>query len=105
MNRSTQEWEQEIINVLRGTSPEEPITVRDIADIIGMNDGPSCPRTRKYILSAMKNNNVAIGSNRKGYYLIRTAKQCQEYLNELLGRSVALSERIKITWYAFNGRN
>jgi hypothetical protein len=103
--RSSQEWEQEIIDVLRGTTPEDPMPVRDIADIIGINDGTSCPRTRKYILSAMKRNNVAIGSNRRGYFLIRTAKQCQEYLNELLGRSVALSERVKITWYAFHGRN
>lgn len=103
--RSSTELENAILDVLSGTSQDEPITVRDIASIVGINDGESCPRTRKLILSAMRNNNVAIGSNRSGYFLLKSEKEMQEYLNELMARQIAISKRIEITYYAFHGLN
>lgn len=103
--RSKIELEKGIIDVLQGSSQSNPITVRNIAGIVGINDSESCPRTRKLILSAMKNNNVAIGSNRKGYFLLRSEKEMQEYLNELMQRQIAISKRIEITYYAFHGLN
>jgi len=103
--RSVIELEKAIINVLEGTTQSEPIPVRNIASIIGITDGESCPRTRKLILSAMKNNNVAIGSNRGGYFLLQSEKEMQEYLNELMSRQIAISKRIEITYYAFHGLN
>lgn len=103
--RSKIELEKGIIDVLQGSSQRNPITVRNIAGIVGINDSESCPRTRKLILSAMKNNNVAIGSNRKGYFLLRSEKEMQEYLNELMQRQIAISKRIEITYYAFHGLN
>jgi len=103
--RSTIELEKAIIFVLEGTTQRAPIAVKDIANIVGINDSESCPRTRKLILSAMKNNNIAIGSNRKGYFLLRSEKEMQEYLNELMSRQIAISKRIEITYYAFHGLN
>jgi len=103
--RSAIELEKAIIDVLEGTTQREPIPVRNITSIIGITDGESCPRTRKLILSAMKNNNVAIGSNRGGYFLLRSEKEMQEYLNELMSRQIAISKRIEITYYAFHGLN
>ena len=103
--RSKIELEKSIINVLESTTQSSPITVNDISDIVGINDNGSCPRTRKLILSAMKNNNVAIGSNRRGYFLLRTEKEMQSYLNELMSRQIAISKRIEITYYAFHGLN
>lgn len=103
--RSAIELEKAILEALQGSSQSDPITVRNISGIVGINDGESCPRTRKLILSAMKNNNVAIGSNRGGYFLLQTEKEMQEYLNELMSRQIAISKRIEITYYAFHGLN
>lgn len=103
--RSSVELEKSIIDVLEGTTQASPITVNEISGIVGINDNGSCPRTRKLILSAMKNNNVAIGSNHKGYFLLRVEKDMQEYLNELMSRQIAISKRIEITYYAFHGLN
>ena len=103
--RSAIELEKAIIDALEGTTQASPITVNDITAIVGITDSGSCPRTRKLILSAMKNNNVAIGSNRKGYFILRSEKEMQEYLNELMSRQIAISKRIEITYYAFHGLN
>ena len=103
--RSRIELENAILDVLDGTSPDNPMTVREIADIVGINDSGSCSRTRKLILLAMKDNNVAIGSNKNGYFLLNTEKEMQEYLNGLMARQIAISKRIEITYYAFHGLN
>jgi Cys-tRNA synthase (O-phospho-L-seryl-tRNA:Cys-tRNA synthase) len=103
--RSSIELEKAIIDVLENTTQTSPIVVNDIADIVGITDSGSCPRTRKLILSAMKNNNIAIGSNRRGYFILRSEKEMQEYLNELMSRQIAISKRIEITYYAFHKLN
>ena len=105
MSRSAYEWEKDIIECLSNTTYDDPIPVRDIAEIIGLRESHvSCPRTRKYILSAMKDFNTPIGSDGRGYYVIRTAQEMQRYLNQLLQRQIATSERIDIVYNAYHGR-
>lgn len=96
---------QDIVNVLKDTTKENPMPVKQISEILGIKDTSGCPRTRKLILKAMKQFNVPIGSNNFGYFLIRTEKEMQEYLNKLMQLQIALSDRIKVTYYAFHGRN
>lgn len=105
MSRSSIEWQEDIIDCLSNTTYDDPMPVRDIAEIIGMNESHiSCPRTRKLILNAMKNFNKPIGSDNRGYYIIRTAQEMQRYLNQLLQRQIATSERIDIVYNAYHGR-
>ena len=103
--RSAIELENAIIDALEGTTQGSPITVNDIAAIVGITDNGSCPREDEVNVAAKRNNNVAIGSNRKGYFLLRSEKEMQEYLNGLMSRQIAISKRIEITYYAFHGLN
>jgi hypothetical protein len=103
--RSSSEWGQDILDCLEGTSYDEPMPVKDISEIVGINDGESCPRTRKLILEAMKEYNVPIGSDNRGYYIINTAHEMQRYLNSLLRRQLGITQRIEIDYNACHGRN
>lgn len=96
---------QDIVNVLKDTTQAEPMPVKRITEILGIKDTAGCPRTRKLILQAMKELNVPIGSTNLGYYLIRSEKEMQEYLNKLMKLQIALSKRIEITYYAYHDRN
>lgn len=105
MSRSSIEWERDIIDCLSNTTYADPMPVRDIAEIIGMDESHiSCPRTRKLILKAMKDFNKPIGSDNRGYYIIRTGQEMQRYLNGLLQRQIQISERIDIVYNAYHGR-
>jgi hypothetical protein len=105
MNRSSIEWEQDIVECLSNTSHDNPMPVRDIAEIIGINESePSCSRTRGLILKAINDISAPIGSNRNGYYLINTKHEMQRYLNDLLNRQIAISKRIEAVYKAFNNR-
>ena len=103
--RSKREWCRDISDCLQGTSYDDPMPVQDISEIVSLKDYESCPRTRKLILEAMKEFNIAIGSDHRGYYLINTAQEMQRYLNSLLDRQIAISKRIDIVYKAFHGRN
>lgn len=105
MSRSTYEWGRDIIDCLSNTTWDDPMPVRDIAEIIGLHESHiSCPRTRKMILKAMVDFNTPIGADYRGFYIIRTAQEMQRYLNQLLQRQIATSERIDVVYNAFHGR-
>jgi hypothetical protein len=105
MSRSKYELEKEIIEVLKTTKYDAPMTVRDIAAIVGINESDmTFPHTRKLIKSAMKSFSMPIGSYYKGYYRIRSAHQMQRYMNSLLKRQIGITERIDIVYKAFHGR-
>jgi hypothetical protein len=105
MSRASIEWERDIIDCLSNTTYDDPMPVRDIAEIIGMQESHvSCPRTRKLILKAMKDFNTPIGADGRGFYIIGSAQEMQRYLNQLLQRQIATSERIDIVYNAFHGR-
>jgi len=105
MNRSSIEWETDIVDCLSNTSYENPMPVRDIAEIIGMDEShPSCPRTRGLIKKAIDDFHAPYGSNNKGYYLIRNKHEMQRYMNRLLDLQIAVSKRIESVYRAFNHR-
>ena len=77
--------------------------VRDIAELANIRESHiTCPITRKLILKAMMTEGVAIGSDHRGYYTIRTAHEMQRYLNKLLKRQIAITERIEAVYKAFH---
>jgi hypothetical protein len=100
------ETEQQIADFLRlvGANPNKPIPVSEIASVLCIKDSGSCPRTRKYILSAIENLGAPIGSNSGGYFMLNAEKELQVYLNGLMSRQVALSRRILAVYNAYHGK-
>ena len=94
--------EKEVLLVLKDTTNDEPMPVRDIKELLNIRDGETCPRTRKLIYNAMKNNGVPIGSCQNGYFIIRTGHEMQRYLNSLLKRQIGITERIDTVYHAFH---
>lgn len=106
MKRSKKEMCKDIVDVLFGTSYDNAMPIRDVAEICQIHESHvSCPRTRKLVKDAMKYFNVPIGAHNKGFYIIRTAQEMQRYLNRLLQIQIATSETIDITYEAFLGRH
>ncbi len=64
--------------------------------------GSTYPRTRQIILAAIGKGHPIV-SNRKGYFLARSEKQLQVYLNDLMQRQIKLSGRILGVYRAFHG--
>lgn len=94
--------EREVLLILEGTTNEEPMPVRDIAELLNINDCKTCRRTRKLIHSAMKKHGVPVGSCTKGYFIIRSNHEMQRYLNSLLKRQIGITERIDTVYHAYH---
>jgi hypothetical protein len=94
--------EKEVLLILQDTTNDDPMPARDISELLNITDSATCPRTRKLIYNAMKNNGVAIGSCQNGYFIIRTGHEMQRYLNSLLKRQIGITERIDTVYHAFH---
>ena len=77
-----------------------PITASWLSQEAFMYETGTAPRTRKLIRELVAEGNP-IGSCQDGYFLIKSEKELQVYLNKLMSRSVALSSRILDTYNAF----
>lgn len=78
-----------------------PIKVRDIAGMAGIVEmDRSFPATRALILDLIERFDVCIGSTSKGYQMLQTGKDVQEYLNSLLARQLGISKRIQAVYNA-----
>jgi len=81
-----------------------PMPVKEIAAFLVMQEkSDSKPQTRKLIAMAIDKGHP-IGSNNKGYFMLRTEKEMQKYLNNLMQRQIALSKRILGVYNAFHNR-
>jgi len=80
-----------------------PAKVQEIADALDIKEtDKTCPQTRRIIRKALERG-LSIGAKHDGYFLIQTEKELQRYLNSLMKRQIALSERIRDTYYSFYG--
>jgi chromosome segregation and condensation protein ScpB len=72
-----------------------PLTAAELATLAGVAEvSDTSPTTRGYIRSLI-DDGYPIGSTRQGYELMFTGKEVQEYLNSLLKRQIAISNRIQ----------
>lgn len=102
MSTSKLEILKDIKDCLSGTSYDDPMPIRDVAEIVGINESHvSCPRTRKLIKDVMTKYNIPIGACHRGFYIIRTGHEMQRYLNLLLRRQLGITETIDICYHAF----
>lgn len=96
------EMSENIQNILKYTTEEEPMNVRLLAALLGIAESGSCPRTRKHILWALEEG-VPIASNSDGYFMLQNAKQAQVYMNKLTSRMIAIAGRIEKVYNAARG--
>lgn len=83
---------------------KNPVPVKEIAAFLLMEEKtPSCPQTRELIRQAIKQGHP-IGSNTRGYFIIRNEKEMQKYLNSLMSRQVALAGRTLDVYNAYYNR-
>ena len=77
-----------------------PLTAKELAYQVGVVEAhDSCPKVRKAIRSLI-DDGYCIRSTSKGYEMATTAKEVQEYLNSLMQRQIAISNRIAAVWNA-----
>jgi hypothetical protein len=86
----------------KSVTEKNPVTALVLSRYAGFWEAGSAPQTRKIIRTLIAEG-VPIGSNHKGYFILRTAEQVQVYLNALLKRQTKLAERISDTYHAFMG--
>jgi len=81
---------------MRGT----PIKAEYLSNRAGiLETDETYPKTRKIIRSLIDEGHC-IGSNNYGYYLMQSGKEVQSYLNSLLRRQIAISNRIAAVYYS-----
>ncbi|MHC4640091.1 MAG: hypothetical protein ACYS32_00500 [Planctomycetota bacterium] len=103
IRRNKETKKKRILDCLKRRST--PITARrlaDCADVDWYDASGTRPYTRKLIRELISEGNP-IGSNNKGYFLLRSDRETQRYLNALLQRQAALSQRIADVFYGKMG--
>lgn len=90
--------------VLHGATETKPLKLSRIAIYMrSMEQDPTNRGIRKVIREAIARG-CPIGSNGKGYFLIHNEKEMQRYLNSLLKKQIAISQRIDDVYHAFYGK-
>ncbi len=83
----------------------EPVTALRLSRYAHLQESDkSAPKARKMIRELIAEG-TPIGSSVRGYFLLKTEKEVQIYLNKLMSRSVALSSRIVDVYHAFNKKD
>ena len=101
--KSLKETDKErIINLLKSSTEARPITARQLSNQCSRYEDGTAPQTRGLIRELISEG-YPIASNRKGYYMIRSGKQMQKYMNDLAGRIAGISQRIHDVYTAYIG--
>ncbi len=106
MKRDKRELIPQLMDTLKhlGASQTNPITAGVLSDWLNLDETESTyPRARMVIRNAIDAGHPIV-SNRHGYFVARTQKQLQVYLNDLMGRQIKLSARILGVYKAYHGK-
>lgn len=69
------------------------ISSAKIAKLIGINEDDTHPNTRSLIEDTMKQYEIPIGSNTKGYFIIQSKQELDKYIRNLDARIKGIEER------------
>lgn len=72
------------------------ISSSQIADLIGVEEDATYAKTRALIFEAAKKYKLPLAANNRGYFLINTKAEFDEYINNLDLRIAGIEERKKI---------
>jgi len=94
-----------ILEIIQGHYRDNPITSAEIAERLKIEDSTAWPKTRRLILETMGFKRIAIGACRKGYYLISSETELNEYTQDLASRAEEITGRIELVHNCYYERN
>lgn len=80
------------------------ITSAEIARIIGIKEDDTHAQTRALILECAERYELPLAASNKGYYLITSQQEYDEYMNNLNSRNAGIEERKRIITKNFKER-
>lgn len=83
---------------------ENPVTSAEIARQIGIDEDDTHLKTRSLILECAKNYELPVAAGNRGYYIITTLQEYDEYIDNLDARIKGIEERKRIITQNFKGR-
>ena len=104
-NRSSKDQVASLMTALRelNATYSDPVNAGELSRWLDLKEkGSTYPAARR-VVSAAIGAGHAILSNRHGYFVARSEKQLQVYLNDLMQRQIKLSGRILGVYKAFHG--
>lgn len=85
---------RDILNSHIGKSNK--VTSSQIAEQIGIQEDATHAKTRALIIEATKKYKLPLAANNRGYFLINTKSEYNEYIENLNSRIAGIEERKKI---------
>lgn len=73
--------------------PDNTISSGQIAEMLDIDDGEAQPKTREAIRTLSEERGVPIASTSRGYFLIETEGQLNDYLERLDSRIAGIQQR------------
>lgn len=93
-----------ILNILKGhIGKSNKVTSSQIAVQIGIHEDATHAKTRALILETAKKYKLPLAANNRGYYLIRTKAEYDEYIENLNSRIAGIEERKRIITDNYKG--
>ena len=80
------------------------ITSKQIAKIIGINEDATQAKTRALILECARRYELPLAADNRGYYLITSKSELNEYIENLNSRIAGIEERKNLIIENFNRR-
>lgn len=72
---------------------DNPISSREINDVIDVDNVGSFPTTRRLVREVMEREKVPIASGNEGYYMIETADELEDEIESINDRIGSIAER------------
>ena len=91
MSDKARERVKEILLEHRGA--DDPISSREISEILDKREVGSFPETRMLIRDIMLEDQIPVASSNSGYYVIETEEELKDYVDQLESRILGMSER------------
>lgn len=107
MHQFTQADIANLMSKLAIHNQSHPITAANLATAVGLSPAPNQEDLRELIRQAI-NSGYFIGSNNRGYFIIRTVAELDEVLDSLQRRAQGICDRrneLLNSWNAINMNN
>lgn len=92
-NVSEEKIEKTLELIMERKGPENPISAREINEVIQVDNVGSFPRTREIVSHLLINEEYPIISNNQGYYMVVSKDDRERYIESIENRAVETLER------------
>lgn len=79
------------------------ITSGQIAEALGINEDDTHAKTRDLLLQTAENFMLPLAATNKGYYLIETEEEYNNYMHNLQSRKLGIDKRVEIITQNYRG--